>query len=119
MFRRESVSPGRCCQLPGCNTWANDLEDLLEDGAFSACLSDGLFAEHSGLARVVVAMCIQRRFVLACRQEALVILPATAAPGGWWGAGASSWALASAPEETLGFAGMPWVLYAGVRPGCV
>ena len=118
MLRREGVSPGRSCQLPGRNAWADDLKDLLEDGASSACLSDGLFAEHSGLVWAAVAMFIQRWFRLVRCQEALIIALAPTALMDWGGAGAGHWAPDSAPEEALGFAGMPWALYAGVRSGC-
>ena len=119
MLRREGVSPGRSCQLPGCNAWADDLKDLFEDGASSACLSDGLFAEHSGLVWAAVAMFIQRWFGLVCRQEALIISRAPTALKDWGGAGAGHWAPDSAPEKALGFACVPWVLYTDFRPGCL
>ena len=65
MLRRESVSPGRSGQLPGGNAWADDLKDLFEDGAFSSCLLDGLFAEHGSLVWAAGAMFVRRWLVPA------------------------------------------------------
>ena len=62
--RREIVSPGRSCQLLGRNAWADDLKDLFEDGAFSSCLLDGLFAEHGSLVWAAGAMFVRRWLIL-------------------------------------------------------